>query len=241
MPAGGAADRADHERRQPDAVLRRSAPRGARWPSGVTVRDGAWDIDDVADAPGPGGRRLIAAPESPPLSELAGYFMKVSQNFYGEMLLKALGRQAFGAGFGRAGPPGRARDADGLGRAGGRVRACTTARACRATTTSPPSAIVAILTHVWKDERLRGPFVASLPVGGHDGTLEARMRGTPLDGRVHAKTGTIANVRALSGYLQTEAGGWLVFSVIVNHHTAPAGEVDLAVDKALARLASARF
>ena len=42
-------------------------------------------------------------------------------------------------------------------------------------------AIVAILKHVWNDERLRGPFLAALPVGGHDGTLESRMRGTILE------------------------------------------------------------
>ena len=67
-------------------------------------------------------------------------------------------------------------------------------------------AIVALLKHVWEDETLRGPFVAALPVGGHDGTLETRMRGTILDRRVQAKTGTISNMRALSGYLETTSG-----------------------------------
>ena len=32
-------------------------------------------------------------------------------------------------------------------------------------------AVVAVLTHVWQDPRLRGPFSAALPVAGHDGTL----------------------------------------------------------------------
>src|SRR6185503_18969699 len=58
-------------------------------------------------------------------------------------------------------------------------------------------AIVLVLTHVWKDARLRGPFVASLPVGGQDGTLANRMKGTVLDANVRAKTGTISNMRAL--------------------------------------------
>ena len=67
-------------------------------------------------------------------------------------------------------------------------------------------AIVAILKRVWKDEKLRGPFLAALPVGAHDGTLESRMRGTILDGKVQAKTGTISNMRSLSGFLDTQSG-----------------------------------
>ena len=57
--------------------------------------------------------------------------------------------------------------------------------------------IVTILKHVWQDEKLRGPFLAALPVSAYDGTLRTRMRDTPLAGRVQAKTGTISNMRAL--------------------------------------------
>ena len=62
--------------------------------------------------------------------------------------------------------------------------------------------IVAILKRVWNDEKLRGPFVAALPVGGHDGTLDPACGTRCSTGSVQAKTGTIANVRALSGYLR---------------------------------------
>jgi D-alanyl-D-alanine carboxypeptidase/D-alanyl-D-alanine-endopeptidase (penicillin-binding protein 4) len=94
-----------------------------------------------------------------------------------------------------------------------------------------------VLEHVWQDARLRGPFVAALPIGGWDGTLGSRMKKTVLDGRVEAKTGTIANARALSGYLLTTSGQRLVFSIIVNNFTAPASEIDAVVEKALTRLA----
>jgi D-alanyl-D-alanine carboxypeptidase/D-alanyl-D-alanine-endopeptidase (penicillin-binding protein 4) len=76
--------------------------------------------------------------------------------------------------------------------------------------------IVTILKHMWNDEKLRGPFAAMLPVAGHDGTLDSRMKNTVLDAKVEAKTGTIANVRALSGYLETKSGERLVFSMIAN-------------------------
>jgi D-alanyl-D-alanine carboxypeptidase/D-alanyl-D-alanine-endopeptidase (penicillin-binding protein 4) len=98
------------------------------------------------------------------------------------------------------------------------------------------SALVQILTHVWRDETLRGPFVAALPVGAHDGTLESHMRNSPLDRRVQAKTGTITNVRALSGYMETDAGEKLAFSMIANNTTAPGAEVDAVMEKALVRL-----
>jgi D-alanyl-D-alanine carboxypeptidase/D-alanyl-D-alanine-endopeptidase (penicillin-binding protein 4) len=97
-------------------------------------------------------------------------------------------------------------------------------------------AIVAILRHVWADPKLRGPFLAALPVAARDGTLSSRMKGTVLDTNVEAKTGTISNVRSLSGYLETRAGEKLVFSMIVNHFTASAAEIDAVVEKALARI-----
>jgi D-alanyl-D-alanine carboxypeptidase/D-alanyl-D-alanine-endopeptidase (penicillin-binding protein 4) len=57
------------------------------------------------------------------------------------------------------------------------------------------------------------------PVAGVDGTLRGRLRGTMAAGNLRAKTGTISNVSALSGYVTTAAGERLVFSIIVNHYT----------------------
>jgi D-alanyl-D-alanine carboxypeptidase len=95
--------------------------------------------------------------------------------------------------------------------------------------------VVTLLKKVWSDEKLRGPFVAALPVGGHDGTLSNRMKDSELDRRVQAKTGSISNVRSLSGFLETNSGERLVFSMIANHFTAPASQIDGVVEKALTR------
>src|SRR5690606_28674547 len=70
----------------------------------------------------------------------------------------------------------------------------------------------------------RAAWVAAMPIAGIDGTLSGRMRGTPAEGRVFAKTGSIGYVRALSGYAQTD-GGWLVFSILANNF---AGSVTVA-------------
>jgi serine-type D-Ala-D-Ala carboxypeptidase/endopeptidase (penicillin-binding protein 4) len=82
----------------------------------------------------------------------------------------------------------------------------------------------------------RERFFASLPVMGVDGTLSSRLRGTPVEGRVHAKTGTLTGVRALSGYLTTAAGERLAFAMIVNHHTLSAADADRVAHAALLRL-----
>jgi D-alanyl-D-alanine carboxypeptidase/D-alanyl-D-alanine-endopeptidase (penicillin-binding protein 4) len=202
---------------------------------GIPVTGGAWDLDDVPEGPPAGARRVIATRQSLTLSALSGYWLKESQNFYAECLFKTLGRAS--------GQPGSAE--------GGR-------RAVRDVLTSwgipadsyvmydgsglsrynyvTAGGIVTLLRHVWDDPTLRGPFVAALPVAGHDGTLSSRMKGTVLDANVEAKTGTISNVRSLSGYLETASHEKLVFSMIVNHFTAPSREIDAVVEQALARL-----
>ena len=85
-----------------------------------------------------------------------------------------------------------------------------------------PETLVAILSHVDRDERLRGPFEAALPVAGRDRALETRMKGTPAEGNARIKTGSMANVRAMSGYVQTADGETLAFAIIANNFEAPA-------------------
>jgi D-alanyl-D-alanine carboxypeptidase/D-alanyl-D-alanine-endopeptidase (penicillin-binding protein 4) len=203
---------------------------------GIHVRDGARDIDDLADAPQPAARRLVARHLSAPLSSLVGYAMKVSQNYYGEMLLKAAGRRP-------ADVPGSTER--------GRAAVRETLAEWKIPTDTlvlhdgsglsrynyvSTDLMTEVLVRVWQDERLRGPFVAALPVGGHDGTLEGRMRNSRLDRRVQAKTGTISNVRSLAGYLERDSGEKLAFTMIANHFVAPNAEIDAVMEQALERL-----
>jgi D-alanyl-D-alanine carboxypeptidase/D-alanyl-D-alanine-endopeptidase (penicillin-binding protein 4) len=73
-------------------------------------------------------------------------------------------------------------------------------------------------------------FEESLPVSGVDGSLADRFLNTPAAGLVHAKTGSLSHVNALSGYGQTRSGKRFVFSIFCNNHNLPGGKVLAAMD-----------
>ena len=60
---------------------------------------------------------------------------------------------------------------------------------------------------------------STLPIGGVDGSLSGRFLQPPLTGHVIAKTGTLGEARALSGYLTCASGRTVAFSVLVDNHT----------------------
>ncbi len=201
---------------------------------GITVTSGAWDIDDLVEPP-PAARRPLAERQSAPLSSVAAHTLKVSQNLYGDTLLKTLGRTPTQPGSAAAGLQIVARTLAGWGVAAEAVVMLDGSGLSRYNYVTA-DALTAMLVHVWRDARLRGPFVAALPVGAHDGTLESRMKSGLLARRVQAKTGTISNVRALSGYVETLDGEKLAFSMIANHFTVTSAEIDAIVEQALERV-----
>ncbi|HEY0171919.1 MAG TPA: D-alanyl-D-alanine carboxypeptidase/D-alanyl-D-alanine-endopeptidase [Pyrinomonadaceae bacterium] len=161
----------------------------------------------------------IAARKSPPLSVIAAQVQKPSQNLYAELLLRALGKmnatadprlssedagvQAVRNFLTQAGidPAGLVMlDGSGLSRAD-LVTADTT---------------VQLLTYMNR-HRFGAAFRDALPVAGVDGTLRNRMRGTPAQGNVRAKTGTLGTATSLSGYVLSAAGERLVFSLMINN------------------------
>ena len=78
---------------------------------------------------------------------------------------------------------------------------------------------------------------ATLPIAGYDGTLKNRFRGTTLQGRLFAKTGTLNATRALSGYLIAKSGRTLTFSMFANDE--PSGtSAREAMDAALEMVAN---
>jgi D-alanyl-D-alanine carboxypeptidase/D-alanyl-D-alanine-endopeptidase (penicillin-binding protein 4) len=79
----------------------------------------------------------------------------------------------------------------------------------------------------------------SLPIGGVDGSLTGRFTREPLKGHVFAKTGTLGEARALSGYLDCASGRTVIFSILVGNH-APGTSADREVmDRMVGAIAAA--
>jgi serine-type D-Ala-D-Ala carboxypeptidase/endopeptidase (penicillin-binding protein 4) len=93
--------------------------------------------------------------------------------------------------------------------------------------------VTAILEHLYREPRHREPFTATLPIAGKDGTIASRMKRTRAEGNAVAKTGSIANVRTLSGFVRTRDGETLVFSILANDFVIPAATVNWIADLAV--------
>jgi D-alanyl-D-alanine carboxypeptidase/D-alanyl-D-alanine-endopeptidase (penicillin-binding protein 4) len=82
-------------------------------------------------------------------------------------------------------------------------------------------------------------YKASLPIGGVDGSLEHRFTTAPLKGHVFAKTGTLGEARALSGYLDCASGHTVIFSILVGNHDPTTSADRDVMDKIVAAVAAA--
>ncbi len=78
----------------------------------------------------------------------------------------------------------------------------------------------------------------SLPVGGEDGSLMERFAKAPLKDHVFAKTGTLGEARALSGYLDTASGRTVIFSIMVGNHMPHSNADREVMDKIVAAIAA---
>jgi D-alanyl-D-alanine carboxypeptidase/D-alanyl-D-alanine-endopeptidase (penicillin-binding protein 4) len=204
--------------------------------AGIRVTGEAADLDDIAVHDGP-ERRALGSTSSPPLREIATVLMKVSQNLYAETLVKALGASAGEVGTTAAGRRlmrktltawGIPEDAYVISDGSGLSRSNYVSA----------EMITAILARMYRDPRHRDEFAATLPIAGKDGTIASRMRRTLAEGNATAKTGSIANVRSLSGYVRTKDGETLVFSIIANDFVIPAATVNWIADLAVEILAT---
>lgn len=71
-----------------------------------------------------------------------------------------------------------------------------------------------LLRYAYRDSNIYSHLYSSLPIAGVDGTLKERMKRTKGRNNVHAKTGTLAGISSLAGYLTTDSGNTLCFSII---------------------------
>ena len=201
---------------------------------GVSVAGGVGTTSE----PLPSGLRVVAAHEGAPLSRLVEEVNKESQNLHAELLLRRLGAQANGPGTTESGLDAVAEFLDRLSvpRSGWGLK---DGSGLSHTNLVTPRGLVALLVAMDRHPSA-AVFHASLPVAGRDGNLERRMGGTPAEGRVEAKPGTLQGVNALAGHATTPGGERLAFVVIVNDHAHLSALAREAIDAVVLALATAR-
>ncbi len=177
----------------------------------------------------PGTARILAAVESPSMTRLAALTNKPSDNYFAEMLVKALGmrfsapatasqtltqpeRRVIRRGTTAGGAKIAARFAKRLG--GGPARLADGSGLSRLNRASPQRVVKLLLAMRERDEW--PAFEGSLSIAGRDGTLGPRMRSGPARSRCRGKTGTLTGVTAVSGYCRALSGQTYVFSILMN-------------------------
>jgi D-alanyl-D-alanine carboxypeptidase/D-alanyl-D-alanine-endopeptidase (penicillin-binding protein 4) len=198
---------------------------------GIALGGEAVDIDALGWFHPPASPHELIVDRSPPLAELVDVCLKWSRNEYAETLLRAVAP---------AGQPATAGAALDVMRAqlaawgiAPRLVASVDGSGLSRQDYLTAHALTLLLTYVWMQPALADTFRSTLPLAGVSGSLAERMRGTPLEGRVWAKTGTLSNVRGLSGYLLTRAGEPVVFSMLANNYQVPTAEIDGTMENAL--------
>ncbi len=170
----------------------------------------------------------LARHDSLPLVEALRVIDKESQNLHAEMMLREVARNAGAIGsrasgleelklfLAEAGVGSKQfhfEDGSGLSR----LNLVT------------PSTVSKLLAYMFESKQ-REAWVSLLPVAGEDGSLKKRFRESG-HGAIHAKTGSLSHVTALSGYMLPGAGKAFAFSILVNNFNGPASEVRAVLDK----------
>jgi D-alanyl-D-alanine carboxypeptidase/D-alanyl-D-alanine-endopeptidase (penicillin-binding protein 4) len=172
---------------------------------------------------------------SPPLGEILQTIDKVSMNLHAEIVLRETGRVRRGDAtlengleelksmLQEMGAPVNGfdfYDASGLSRLG----------------LVSPETVVRLLVQMHRSP-YRNLWWDLMPIGGQDGTLEHRFAGMKLGAAIHAKTGSMRHVNALSGYAGLDPRRRLAFSIIANNSIAPASEIRAIIDRIAVEIA----
>lgn len=200
---------------------------------GIAVDGTAVDIDQESDRARASEGTVLLVDQSAPLREIATEMLAWSINLYAESLVVALDRTAPGgtaegvamlrAVLDELGVPAdgyTTRDGSGLSR----------------NDYMSAETLVAALAAAWREPSLRDGLLQVLPATGGPGMLERRLTGTPAAGRVHAKSGSMSNVRGLTGIVETTAGEPLAFAFLSNGFDVRGSEIDARVDELLLAL-----
>jgi len=203
----------------------RLAERGIEVEGGVHVV-----FDSLASAAllGPGTPRRVATWTSPPMADIVAAILKPSQNWIAEMVLKTLGTVHGDGGSWDAGLDVERRFLIETAGIDSTAFSLVDASGLSAQNLLAPEAITRLLAYN-RAQPWGETYRAALAIPGEEGTLVNRLRA--LEGRLFAKTGTIANVNSLSGYVVDTAGRELIFSILTNASGLRSGLVRSGIDR----------
>ena len=176
----------------------------------------------------PAGVTVLAEHQSAPLQELIVPLLKLSNNAMSEAVLKAMGRQTASSGTAAA---GAVAVADFLKRQGldtsavSQVDGSGLSRRNVVSSQTLTDLLLAASKQPWFDA-----WYNALPVAGNadrmtGGSLGYRLRGTAAENNLHAKTGSMAGVSSLSGYITDAHGRKLVFAMLTNNYVVAGAQV----------------
>lgn len=179
-------------------ILRDRSTRQAYADADPATRDQQWQVLCIFETP---------------LTAVVSRCNKESQNMYAEALVKRMGAASGAGGTWATGAAVVSEFLRKLGVSDGEFRLDDGSGLSRENLVTAHALMRCLLNDYYSPNR--ETFISSLPVGNVDGTLRKRFD-SDLRGRVFAKTGFIANVSSLSGFLKTRGGEWYAFTILMN-------------------------
>lgn len=197
--------------------------------AGISVkRDATYEADYNPLTP---ARNEIYTHYSEPLSEIIKETNVNSNNLYAEALFRFLGS--------RYTLPGTIHNSQDLLKDYWRRRGVNTQNAivkdgCGLAPQDAVSAktFVQLLTIMSRSNNAEA-WMASLPISGQTGTLKSLCPGTALEGRIHAKSGTIAGTKNFAGYIDMPNGDTWVFAILINSAPGKARNIQTIIQQYL--------
>lgn len=165
----------------------------------------------------PAEAQIVTSLPSPPLARLVSTMNRESINLFAELLWRDAARGADRSQLGSAEVASQTLEeflVTKVGAAPGTVTA-TDGSGLSVLDRVTPRSLIQLLSHAHQAP-WASAFHASLPVAGESELLRLRMRATPAQGNLHAKTGTTNDVIGLSGYVTAVNGEILAFAFLYN-------------------------
>lgn len=203
--------------------------------AGIAVTGGVLTSRELKEKPQYNSLTHLGNIQSPPLPEILKVMNKRSNNFFAEQLFRTIAKESGGKGDWKTGADAAKKYLALIGIADDRFAIADGSGLSRMDMVTPEG-IVTLLRTMQRDAKLYPPFLESLAIMGKDGTLSDRLKGTPAEGKVFAKTGGLTGVRSLAGYCTDADGEQFAFCIITNNFTSPMREITALHDSIALRL-----